>query len=149
MSYTIQNNNSQIEIVDSIHYTKNVIVDWILDQVNDDFYTDFTTDSLLGKKEIKDNFLERINTWTNQNSWGSGMVYNSNILKFYDENHEFIDDYVYEQAEEQGLNYIDLIASFGTANTMCDIEDIKIQCTVYAIESNAFMLHEEIYSAKL
>ena len=68
MSYTIQNNNSQIEIVDSIHYTKNVIVDWILDQVNDDFYTDFTTDSLLGKKEIKDNFLERINTWTNQNS---------------------------------------------------------------------------------
>ena len=160
MGYTIQNNNSKIEIVDGIHYTKNVIKDWILDQVNDDFYTDFTTDSLLGEKEIKDNFLEKINTWTNQNSWGSGMVYNSNVLKFYDENHEFIDEYVDEQAREQGLNYTQLINSFNRrwneskrqydeGDIIVDIDDIKIKCTVFAIESNAYYLHEEIYSAKL
>ena len=41
MGYTIQNKNSKIEIVDGIHYEKNVIKDWILDQVNDDFYSDF------------------------------------------------------------------------------------------------------------
>ena len=160
MGYTIQNNNSKIEIVDGIHYEKNVIKDWILDQVNDDFYTDFTTDSLLGEKEIKDNFLEKINTWTNQNSWGSGMVYNSNVLKFYDENHEFIDEYVDEQAREQGLNYTQLINSFNRrwneskrqydeGDIIVDIDDIKIKCTVFAIESNAYYLHEEIYSAKL
>ena len=156
MTTTIQNQNTKIEILDGIHYQTNPIKEFILTEVNDNFYTDFSTDSLLGFNELKSSILEKINTWTNQDYWGSGMVYNNNILKFYDENYKFIDDYVYDQAEQQGLNYTQLIDSFNRrwneskrqydeGDIIVDIDDIKIKCTVFAIESNSYTLHEELY----
>ena len=146
MTTTIQNQNTKIEILDGIHYETNPIKEFILTEVNDDFYTDFSTDSLLGFNELKSRILELINKWSTFDHWSSELVYNSKLLKFYEEHEEFINNYMYESAEQQGISYTQLLDSINRDGTkITDIYDIKIYSTIYVIESNSFTLHEELY----
>jgi|TARA_R100000479_G_scaffold175940_2_gene128354 hypothetical protein len=146
MTTTIQNQNTKIEILDGIHYETNPIKEFILTEVNDDFYTDFSTDSLLGFNELKSRILELINKWSTFDHWSSELVYNSKLLKFYEEHEEFINNYMYESSEQQGISYTQLLDSINRDGTkITDIYDIKIYSTIYVIESNSFTLHEELY----
>ena len=147
MTTTIQNQNTKIEILDGIHYETNPIKEFILTEVNDDFYTDFSTDSLLGFNELKSRILEGINNWSTFDYWSSELIYNSKLLKFYEEHEDFINNYMYESSEEQGISYTQLLDSINRDGTkITDIDDIKIYSTIYTIESNSYTLHEELYS---
>ncbi len=147
MTTTIQNQNTKIEILDGIHYETNKIKEFILTEVNDDFYTDFSTDSLLGFNELKSRILEGINNWSTFDYWSSELIYNSKLLKFYEEHEDFINNYMYQQSEEQGISYTQLLDSINRDGTkITDIDDIKIYSTIYTIESNSYTLHEELYS---
>jgi len=146
MTTTIQNQNTKIEILDGIHYETNKIKEFILSEMDDEFHSMRIGEEDFDFSEVKNQILDIINNWSTFDYWSSELIYNSKLLKFYEEHEDFINNYMYQQSEEQGISYTQLLDSINHDGTkITDIDDIKIYSTIYTIESNSYTLHEELY----
>jgi len=147
MTTTLNFKNIKIEILDGIHYETNPIKEFILNETDDEFHSMRVGEEDFNFSEIKKQILDFINNWATFDYWSSELIYNSKLLKFYEEHEDFINNYMYEQSEEQGISYTQLLDSINRDGTkITDIDDIKIYSTIYTIESNSYTLHEELYS---
>ena len=78
--------------------------------------------------------------------WGNSLIYTHEQLKFYDKHQEFINEYVTDQAEQMGENFLSFLGSMNARFTesIDDLDGIKILMMVYSYESSAFNLYEEL-----
>ena len=148
MTTTLNYKNNKVEILDGIHYETNTIKEFILSEMDDEFHSMRIGEEDFDFSEVKNQILDIIFNWSNFDYWSTELIYNSKLLKFYEEHSEFIDNFLYEQSEEQGISYTQLLDSMNHDGIkITDVDDIKISSTIYTIECNSFTLHDELYQS--
>ena len=87
-------------------------------------------------------FIHQVEDYAKKNK----TTFRKTALKFYDEHQEFIDEYVTNQAEQMGENFLSFLGSMNArfTNSIEDLDGIKTLMMVYSYESNAFDLYEEL-----
>ena len=141
---TIETLINKTDFIDSIHYTSNPIKEIILSSAIDDSYYD-RKESETPEEEIKI-ILGFIKDQQTMDYWGNSLIYTHEQLKFYDKHQEFIDEYVTNQAEQMGENFLSFLGSMNARFTesIDDLDGIKTLMMVYSYESSAFNLYEEL-----